>query len=222
LRFSPDGAREELQEAIIECGRICDDRGLMTSNDGNISARLDDGHVIITSAGVSKGRLTNLDLILMDLEGHVLEANNGATPSSETPMHLEAYRDRPSARAAIHAHPVFASALTVADIEFPADMLPEVMLALGEVPTAGYSTPSSPEDAEAIRPFIRDHAAILLAQHGSLTVGVHLEEALIHHLERLEYVAEVYWSADALGKVWQLTPETLRRLEDMRRSHPKR
>jgi L-fuculose-phosphate aldolase len=116
LRFSPDAAREELQEAILECGRICYDRGLMTSNDGNISVRLGDERLIITAAGVGKGRLTADELIVMDLGGRVLEAERGATPSSEAPMHLEVYRGRPSARAAIHAHPVFATALTVAGI----------------------------------------------------------------------------------------------------------
>jgi L-fuculose-phosphate aldolase len=221
LRFSADAARQELQEAIIECGRICYDRRLMTSNDGNISARLGKDRVIITSAGVAKGRLKAVDLILMDLTGHVLEAAGAASSSSETPMHLEVYRGRPSARAVIHAHPAFATALTVAGIEFPAGMLPEVMLTLGQIPTAPYATPGSIEDADAIRPLIKDHAAILLRQHGSLTVGVHLEEALIH-LERLEHVAEVYWRAEALGKVRRLTPEALHRLEDIRRGQPKR
>ena len=219
LRFPADAAREELQEGIIECGRICYDRGLMTSSDGNISARLARDRVIITSSGIGKGRLNVLDLLLMDLNGHVLETTGGASPSSETPMHLEVYRARPSARAVIHAHPPFATALTVAGLDFPADMLPEVALTLGGVPTAPYSTPSSIEDADAIRPFIKDHAAILLAQHGSLTAGVHLEEALIH-LERMEHVAEVFWRANALGKILRMTPEALERLEHIRRSHP--
>jgi L-fuculose-phosphate aldolase len=221
LRSSRDSAREELQAAILECGRICYDRGLMTANDGNISARVGDDRLLITPAGVSKGRLNARGLILMDVAGHVLEAESGATPSSETPMHLAVYRGRPSARAAIHAHPVYATALTVAGVDFPGDMLPEVALTLGEVPTAPYSTPSSDEDAEAIRPLIRDHAAILLSQHGSLTVGANLEEALIH-LERIEHVAEVYWRASALGKVRRLTPEALRRLDEVRQYHSKR
>jgi L-fuculose-phosphate aldolase len=95
------------------------------------------------------------------------------------------------------------------------------MLTLGEVPTAPYAVPSSDEDVAAIRPLIPNHAAILLSQHGSLTVGVHLEEALIH-LERIEHVAEVYWRAHALGKVRLLSPEALRRLEEVRQSHSKR
>lgn len=114
-------------------------------------------------------------------------------------------------RAVIHAHPVFATALTVAGFEFPADVLPEVVLTLGEVPTTAYATPSSDEDALAVRDLIQSHSAILLRQHGSLTVGEDLEQALIH-LERLEHVAEVFWRAHALGHVERIPLEALRQL----------
>ena len=113
-------------------------------------------------------------------------------------MHLEVYKQRPDAFAAIHAHPIFATALTVSGMEFPIDLLPEVMLTLKDVPVSAYAMPSSHEDAEVIRPWIRDHDAILLRQHGSLTVGKNLDEALIH-LERVEHVAEVFWRASMSG-----------------------
>ena len=74
----------------------------------------------------------------------------------------------------IHSHTIFATALTVAGLEFPADILPEAMLTLKDVPITAYATPSSHEDAEVIRPWIGDHDAILLRQHGSLTVGKNL------------------------------------------------
>ena len=121
-------------------------------------------------------------------------------------MHLDVYRLRADVRAVIHAHPVFATVLTVAGVDFPADMLPEVILTLGDVPTTAYATPSSEADAEAIRPLIKDYDALLLRQHGSLTVGRDLEEALVH-LERVEHVAEVYWRAQLLGTVRRLPAE---------------
>jgi len=118
-------------------------------------------------------------------------------------------------RAVIHAHPVFATSLSVAGLEFPNNILPEVLLTLGEVPTTEYATPSSEEDAKAVRELIRDHDAILLRQHGSLTVGKDLEEALTH-LERVEHVAEVFWRANALGKVNKIPTRELKRLTEMR------
>jgi L-fuculose-phosphate aldolase len=211
LHFRASASETDLRLAVLECGRICYARNLMASNDGNVSVRLGERQVLITPSGISKGRMAPENLVLIDLDGNVLESGNGGKPSSETPMHLEVYRNRPEARAVIHAHPVFATALTVAGKEFPADILPEVLLTLGEVPITAYATPSSAEDAEAIRPLIREHAAILLRQHGALTVGVDLEEALIH-LERLEHVAEVYWRADMLGHVEHLSREARERL----------
>ena len=132
-------------------------------------------------------------------------------------MHLEAYKNRGEVRGVIHAHPVFATALTVAGMAFPSDILPEVRLTLGEVPVTAYAAPSSDEDADAIRPLIRDHDAILLRQHGSLTVGIDLEEALLN-LERLEHVAEVFWRAHMLGHVEHLSERALERLVAVRQA----
>ena len=151
------------------------------------------------------------DLLIVDLMGKVIDSAKAHQPSSETPMHLEVYKQRPDVSAVIHSHPIFATALTVSGLEFPADILPEVMLTLKEVPITAYATPSSREDAEVIRPWIREHDAILLRQHGSLTLGKNLDEALIH-LERIEHVAEVFWRASMFGNVNRIPPEQLEKL----------
>jgi L-fuculose-phosphate aldolase len=211
LFFPPSAFLSDLRLAILECGQICYARHLMTSNDGNISIRVDEGRVLITPAGMCKGRMDADDLLIVDLDGNVLSASNDRRPSSETPMHLEVYKQRPDVHAVIHAHPIFATALTVAGLDFPDDILPEVALTLGHVPVSAYATPSSHEDADVVRPLIREHNAILLRQHGSLTVGKNLDEALIH-LERLEHVAEVFQHARQLGDVRRIPLEELRKL----------
>jgi L-fuculose-phosphate aldolase len=155
------------------------------------------------------------DVLLLEMDGSEVSPVPGRRPSSETPMHVEAYRQRPEMRAVIHAHPSYATALTVAGLDFPNDVLPEVLLGLGEVACAPYSTPSSEQDAEAIRLLIREHDAIMLCQHGSLTVGRNLEEALLK-LERVESVAEVFWKAQLLGNVKRLPPEARQQLVMLR------
>jgi len=211
LNFPIGSPEHELRQAILECGRICYDRGLMTSNDGNISVRPDSNRVLITAAGICKGRMEAGDLLIVDMNGQVIISWKGLKPSSETPMHLEVYKQRPDIYAVIHAHPVFATTLTVAGKTFPHDILPEVALTLGDVPITAYATPSSHQDAEVVRPLIRDHDALLLRQHGSLTVGKNLNDALIH-LERLEHVAQVYWHAHMLGNVERIPSAELERL----------
>lgn len=218
LRFSTSASEQELRLAVLECGQICYARHLMTSNDGNISVRFDETLVLITPSGLSKGRMETNDLIVVDLHGKVHESRKGNKPSSETPMHLEVYKQRHDVCAVIHAHPVFATSLTVAGLEFPADLLPEVILTLGDVPVSAYATPSSHEDAQVVRPLIRDHNAILLRQHGSLTVGADLDEALIT-LERIEHVAEVFWRAHVLGHIEKIPPEARERLLAIREKY---
>ncbi len=211
LNFSANTSESDLRFAIIACGEICYSRHLLTSSDGNISVRLGGERVLITAAGICKGRMDSDDLLVMDLTGEVIDSAKNRKPSSETPMHLEVYKQRSDIFAVIHSHPIFATALTVSGLEFPADILPEVMRTLKNVPITSYASPSSHEDAEVIRPWIRNHDAIVLRQHGSLTVGKNLDEALIH-LERIEHVAEVFWRAFMLGNVNRIPPNELEKL----------
>lgn len=214
LNFSPSASEANLRLAIIECGCIAYERHLVTSNDGNISARMENGNILITPSGISKGRLNADDMIVVDLDGNIISSRPDRKPSSETPMHLEVYKQRKDVRAVLHAHPIFATTLTVSGLEFPVDVLPEVLLTLGNVPVTAYATPSSHEDAAVIRPFVKDHNALLLCQHGSLTYGKNLDEALIH-LERIEHVSEIYWRAKMLGEVKRVPPEAQAKLIEL-------
>jgi L-fuculose-phosphate aldolase len=218
LNFPFSANESDLRRAIVECGRIAYERHLMTSNDGNISARMENGNILITPSGTSKGRLNLDDMLVVDLDGNVISSRPDRKPSSETPMHLEVYRHREDVRAVVHAHPIFATTLTVAGLDFPVDILPEVLLTLGDVPTTEYATPSSHEDADVIRPFLKTHNAILLRQHGSLTYGKNLDQALIH-LERIEHVSEIYWRAKMLGEVKRVPPDAQAKLIELRETY---
>lgn len=213
LRFPPDAPEPELRRAIVLAGRIAYERGLLVSNDGNLSVRMADGTLLITPSGLCKGRLDPEDLLIVDLDGKVLRADpaRGLKPTSETPMHLEVYRQRPDVRAAIHAHPVYATALSVADLPVPHDVLPELLETLGPVPTTDFGMPSSTEMADVIRPFLKDHQAVLIRQHGLIAYGRDLDEALIH-LERVEAVSQTVVMAHLLGTVNRIPPEYMPRL----------
>jgi L-fuculose-phosphate aldolase len=139
--------------------------------------------------------------------------------SSETELHLEIYRQRPELRAVIHAHPTHAIALSVADIPFPVDVLPEVLEELGQVPTTGFALPNSIHNADAIREYIRDHNAIIIRNHGAVTFGTDLEQAL-NYLERLESVAKVVVTAHLLGKVNRLPDEMMSVLRELNQKSP--
>lgn len=217
LRFNPNANENDLRAAIVEAGRITYERGLLTASDGNISVRMPDGSILITPSGVGKGRLSPGDLLIVDIEGKVIRLAEDPLlrSTSEQAMHLEVYRQRPDVRAVLHAHPPYATALTAVRPEIRMDILPEMVAALGEVPITRLAMPSSRQTADAVRELIRNHDAIMVRQHGSLTVGEHLEEALIH-LERVEHVAKTIVIAELMGNIQPLPDEMLSGLQQQR------
>jgi L-fuculose-phosphate aldolase len=156
------------------------------------------------------------DLVVVDGEGQTVEAKPGLSPTSEVLMHLEAYRERPDIHAVLHAHPPYATALTIAGVPFPLDLIPEALIGLGSVPVAPYATPGTRELAESIRGLLAGTNAILLDHHGSLTVGRTLEEALIA-LERMEHTAHTWFLAKAAGDIRPLPADEIARLAEIGR-----
>ena len=209
----------ELREEIVRVGRLMWERGYVAATDGNLSARLGSDRLLVTASGHSKGFLSAGDVLLLDLEGRPASGYRGAgqRPSSEILMHLEVYRQRPEIQAVIHAHPPLATAFSIAGISLARCVIPEVIVTLGGIPTTDYATPSTPEVPESIRQAIQHHDAIIMAHHGSLTVGRDLWEAYLR-LEKVEHTAQITLAAHQLGHVGTLLPEAVARLAEMRRS----
>jgi L-fuculose-phosphate aldolase len=93
-------------------------------------------------------------------------------------------------------------------------LLPEVLIALGDIPTAPYATPGTRSLAKSIQAPIKDHNAVLLSNHGSISVGKTLEEALIT-LERMEHAAYTYHLACELGDLNPIPKTELARLREI-------
>ena len=158
-----------LRAQIVEVGRRLYARGYTASNDGNISARLDDDRLLMTPKSVCKGFMDVAMMCITDLDGRKLSGDRD--PSSEMQMHLEVYRQRPDVEAVVHAHPPTATGFAVAGIPLDRAVLAEVVTTLGSVPIADYATPSTKELPEAVRKYVKAHDGMLLANHGALTVG---------------------------------------------------
>ena len=203
-KFPTDG---EAVEAIIEIGKKLCARGFVASNDGNISVRVSEDEVWITPTGVSKGALTPEILLKMTLDGEVVSGS--ARQSTETAMHLRLYRENPEIRAAVHAHPAFATSFAIAGIPLDAPIYPEAYAIIGTVPVAPYATPGTAGVPESVAPFARTHNAVLLANHGALTWGRTPEQAWFR-MESLESYARVtMYSKFILGRANELSPEQL-------------
>jgi|GEM_PF-123386 L-fuculose-phosphate aldolase len=220
LSFTAQTGEQELREAIILTGRILYHSGLMVSNDGNISVRMADGNILITPSGVTKGRISPEDLLIVNLDGNVVKhaANSALKPTSEQPMHLEIYRQRPDVRAVIHTHLIFANALAISQGHIRMDVIPEAAMAFGNIPVTDFALPSSNQNAEAIRDLIQHHDVMLIRNHGSLAVGKNLDEALIN-TERLEHVSKTLTFAELLGDVKTMPEEMLQVIAEIVRKN---
>jgi len=207
-----------MRQEIVRVTRILANQRLIRSSDGNISIRLEDDRFLVTPSGLYKMAMEPDDPIIVDFSGNVIIGKPGLKPSSELNMHLEAYRQRSDICAVLHAHPPFATALTIAGIPFPVEYLPEVLIALGEVPVAQYGTPGTPDLGNSIREFIKSHNSVLLSHHGSITVGQTLEEALIA-LERMEHAAYTFYLAHNLGDPIPLLEGELIKLREILSHH---
>jgi L-fuculose-phosphate aldolase len=204
----PDAAQN-----LVRLGKLLAERGLITGSSGNISAKLDHNHILVTSSGSHKGHLESADLVVVSPEGELMEGNGKA--SSELAMHLFVYRSRPEVTACVHAHPPYATAFAVAGLPLEDAVLPEMMIAAGPVPLTQYAPPGTSAVPESIAEFIEDHDAFLLRNHGVLTIGRSLEEAG-ERMELVEHYARVLHLARQLGGVTHLPGDDVARLRQMR------
>ena len=202
----------EQATAAADIVRVCRrlyERGLVAGPDGNVSVRLSDGTILVTPAGLSKVDVTPDDLVIVSLEGGVLQGRR--PPSSELKMHLRIYQRRPDARAVVHAHPPTATGFGVAGEGLMAPVLTEVILQMGAVPLVPYVTPGTQAFADSFEPLLDRYDAYLLANHGATTLGPSLDVAH-QRLESLEHAARITLTARLLGNVNELSAGDVRAL----------
>src|ERR1051325_1039090 len=203
------------QTARRDLIRICHlmyERSYVVSSDGNVSAQLDDGRVLATPTMTCKGRMTEDLIAVTDLEGRAL---NDRRASSELAMHLLIYRERPDVRAVCHAHPPHGTAFSVAGLAIDQPILSEVILTLGCVPLAEYGTPSTEELSDAMRPLVKHHNALLMANHGAVAYGADIWQAF-DRLETLEHTAKISILSRLLGGARDLPPDAIEKLINVR------
>ncbi len=200
------------QDVVAVC-RLMHEKNLIVATDGNVTARLGPDRVLATPSGMHKGLIKSEHLIVTDMQGRTL-AGRGS-PTSEMALHLAVYEARPDVRAVIHAHPPTATAFSIAGVPLDQCVIPEVVFTLGSIPTTEYATPTSAEGAAVVRRYIAKCDALILARHGTVTVGEDVLRAY-YKLEKVEHSAQVTLTARQLGQVQVLPPEEVERLMGVR------
>jgi L-fuculose-phosphate aldolase len=212
----------ELRRLIVKACRALSERGLTASHDGNISARLPSGYLLVTPSRVSKADVSEESVLYCGPDGRRIRGKGDV--SSEIHLHLSAYKARPDVRAVVHAHPPVASAFTFAGAQalLAKPVLPEVVARLGSIPSVPYVTPGTPQLGAAAEPLLKTHDAVLLDQHGALTLGKDPWDAYLL-MEKVEHAAVILKAARDLAGgdagVKTLTPA---QVEDLLRSYRKK
>jgi len=182
------------------CCRQLAAHGLIAGRDGNLSVRLGADRVLVTPSGFIKSLVTAADMVEVDLGGKA-RRKSARKPTSELDLHLRILRHRPDVQAVVHAHPPAATGFAVAGQEIPDNLLPELIFVVGPVPLVPFGMPGTPELGDRIVPYLEDrrHHALLLANHGAVTLGRTLDEAWIR-MESLEHSARIITAARAVGE----------------------
>ena len=144
---------------------------------GNLSARVaDSGYVAITPSGIPYDEITQEDIVIIDLEGNVVDGKR--KPSTEVPLHLAVYKGRPEARAVVHTHSTWATILACAHRGIPPVVEELVQIVGGGVKVASYALPGTPELGRYALEAAEGRNAVLLANHGVVGFASSLAEAL--------------------------------------------
>lgn len=202
----------------IELCDVCHcmwEHGWVAANDGNVSALLDDQTILCTPSGISKREITPEMLIIVDPQGNLIAGDR--KPSTELPMHIRCYRERPDIHAVVHAHPPMSTTFAVANVPLDDYAMIETILTLGSVPIAPYATPGTEQVPDSITPYLHNHDAILMRAHGAITLGKDLKTAL-YRMETLEHFAKITLFSKLLGGAKDLSIDQIQELIERRDS----
>jgi L-fuculose-phosphate aldolase len=199
-----DAEKRDVLEAAQHMAR----KGLVVGTSGNVSMRIEESTgrelLAITPSGRYYDSLGINDIVVLDFEGNRVEGELSA--SIESMLHIGIYRARRKVNAIVHTHAACGSAFAVAGLAIPAILDDQVTYIGGEIEVADYALPGSPELVQNVLSALGARNAVLMANHGALSVGSDMREAF-DACELLEKAAMTYIWATVLGKVNPLPAE---------------
>jgi L-fuculose-phosphate aldolase len=194
---------EDAHDRVLAAAKDMLRRGLVEGTAGNISARQQDGNVVITPSSVDYADMQRDDLVVVDPDGATLACKDGRSPSSERMLHLACYRAFDDIGSVIHSHPVHATMFAITHQDIPACIDEFAIYVGGEVRCSEYAPSGSSEVGLQAVKALDGRGAALIANHGMVAVGAHPAAAL-HVTALVERSACITWGARALGALQPL------------------
>jgi L-fuculose-phosphate aldolase len=186
------------EAAVLAAAKDMLRRGLVEGTAGNISARREDGNLVITPSSVDYRDMTLDDLVLVDPDGALLAAREGRSPSTEMKLHLACYKAFDDIGSVIHSHPVWATMFAIAHQPIPACIDEFSIYCGGDIRCTEYAASGTPEVGQNAVKALEGRAAALIANHGLVAVGPRPDRVL-HVTALVERTAQIVWGARALG-----------------------
>ena len=210
-----------IRQELIKTGKFMMGYDLAWGNAGNISARVDDDHYLITASGTFLGELDESDLVVCSLTNE-FQPQGGKKPSKETPMHQGIYENRPEIGAVLHASPFYSTLVACSSLEIPSNWFVETMYYLEKVERVAYHHPGSTALGEAVAEKAKSANILLLENHGVLVYDVSIKEARMA-LQTLEMACKMLITSKTANIPMNgLSPETERDFLDKAGYKPKR
>ncbi|WP_162523583.1 class II aldolase/adducin family protein [Calorimonas adulescens] len=187
----------ELRNKVIDIALKMSRSGMAPATWGNVSARdSETGYIFITPSGMDYNELHPEDICVVDNEGKMVEGK--WKPSTETPLHLLFYRERPWIGGIVHTHSIFATAFACAGKSIPVVIATLASKVGGDVPIAPYMSSGTEEFGRNALDAMGDKTAVLLANHGVVAVGNNLDDAYTT-AEIVENAAKIYVISNSIG-----------------------
>jgi L-fuculose-phosphate aldolase len=188
----------DTETAVLAAAKDMLRRGLVEGTAGNISARREDGNLVITPSSVDYSDMTLEDLVVVDPDGAVMHAADGRSPSTEMQLHLACYQAFTDIASVIHSHPVWATMFAIAHQPIPACIDEFAIYCGGDIRCSEYAASGTPEVGSNAVKALEGRAAALIANHGLVAVGPRPDKVL-HVTALVERTAQIAWGARALG-----------------------
>ena len=202
-----------LKNELIQYSKLCGSSGFVKAYDGNLSVRTKKNYILSTASKTNKSKIKPSDLVKSDIKGKKLSGKRHL--STELKLHLFIYSKRKDINAVIHTHPLYITSFAAAGKKLPANILPEIYLQFGSIPAAPYATPSTDEVPASIEPFVMEHNAVILGNHGLVAYGKTLEEAF-YITQKLEQYAQICFNAKVLGGAKAIPAAQLKKLDGLK------
>ncbi|SHE81770.1 L-fuculose-phosphate aldolase [Marinitoga hydrogenitolerans DSM 16785] len=201
-----------MKSEIIKAIEYLEKKGLIKGTWGNLSIKIKD-KIYITPSGVPYDILKEEDISVMDFESqkHI----SGLKPSSEKALHFEIYKNFPEIKAVVHTHSLYASIYSALRKPVPCYIEDQAQIIGGEIPVAEYKLPGTLDLAlEAVKKFKIGVYGILLANHGIVSIGRNLKEALIA-AEIIEKSANIAYHVELMGEGYPLSEEDIKWMRNL-------